>query len=59
MAAGDSAEDVAATIVHAAQDRSPQLRYPSGKAARQTSFARRFLPRPLFDRTLRKQFGLA
>jgi short-subunit dehydrogenase len=59
MAEGDSAEDVAATILAAAQDRSPRLRYPSGKAARQTSFARRFLPRPLFDRTLRKQFNIA
>lgn len=59
MAAGDSAEDVASTIVAAARDRSPRLRYPSGKAARQTSFARRFLPRSLFDRTLRKQFNIA
>lgn len=59
MAAGDTAEDVAATIVDAARDRSPRLRYPSGKAARQTSFARRFLPRSLFDRTLRKQFNIA
>ena len=59
MAAGDTAEDVAATIVTAAQDRAPRLRYPSGKAARQTSFARRFLPRGLFDRTLRKQFNIA
>lgn len=59
MAVGDTAEDVAATILAAAQDRSPRLRYPSGKAARQTSFARRFLPRSLFDRTLRKQFNIA
>ena len=59
MAAGDTAEDVAATIVTAAQDQTPRLRYPSGKAARQTSFARRFLPRGLFDRTLRKQFNIA
>jgi NAD(P)-dependent dehydrogenase (short-subunit alcohol dehydrogenase family) len=59
MANGDSAEDVGATILAAAQDRSPRLRYPSGKAARQTSFARRFLPRSLFDRTLRKQFNIA
>lgn len=59
MAAGDTAEDVAATIVAAAQDRVPRPRYPSGKAARQTSFARRFLPRSFFDKTLRKQFGLA
>lgn len=59
MAAGDTAEDVAATILAAAQDRHPRLRYPSGKAARQTSFARRFLPRAVFDRTLRKQFNIA
>lgn len=59
MAAGDTAEDVAATILAAAQDRAPRLRYPSGKAARQTSFARRFLPRSFFDRTLRKQFNIA
>lgn len=59
MAAGDTAEDVAATILAAAQDKAPRLRYPSGKAARQTSFARRFLPRALFDRTLRKQFNIA
>jgi short-subunit dehydrogenase len=59
MAAGDTAEEVAATILGAAQDRAPKLRYPSGKAARQTSLARRFLPRALFDRTLRKQFNIA
>ena len=59
MAAGDTAEDVAATVLAAAQDRTPRLRYPSGKAARQTAFARRFLPRSVFDRTLRKQFNIA
>lgn len=59
MAAGDTPEDVAATIVAAAQDGAPRLRYPSGKAARQTSFARRYLPRGLFDRSLRKQFNIA
>ena len=59
MAGGDTPEDVAATIVAAAQDQVPRLRYPSGKAARQTSFARRFLPRSFFDQTLRKQFNIA
>ncbi len=59
MAVGDTADDVAATILTAAQARTPRLRYPSGKAARQTSFARRFLPRALFDRILRKQFNIA
>lgn len=59
MAGGDTAEDVAATIVKAAQASKPRLRYPSGKEARQTAFARRFLPRGLFDRILRKQFNIA
>jgi NAD(P)-dependent dehydrogenase (short-subunit alcohol dehydrogenase family) len=59
MAAGDTAEDVAGTIMQAVRDTAPRLRYPSGKAAKQTSFARRFLPRSFFDRTLRKQFKLA
>jgi hypothetical protein len=30
-----------------------------GKAARQVAFARRFVPRALFDKILRSQFGLA
>lgn len=59
MAAADTAESVAETIVKAATIRKPLLRYPSGKAARQVAFARRFLPRSLFDKILRSQFGLA
>lgn len=59
MATADTAETAAETIVLAALDKSPLLRYPSGKTARQVSFARRFLPRALFDKILRKQFGLA
>jgi short-subunit dehydrogenase len=59
MAVADTAESVAETIVLAASTKTPRLRYPSGKAARQVAFARRFLPRSLFDRILRSQFGLA
>lgn len=59
MADAATAEDVAATIVAAARDPSPRLRYPAGKQARQTAFARRFLPRAVFDRTLRRQFNIA
>jgi len=59
MTVADTAESVADTIVSAACDRVPRLRYPSGKAARQGAFARRFLPRALFDKVLHKQFGLA
>ncbi len=58
MAVADTAESVAETIVLAASDKTPHLHYPSGKAARQVAFARRFLPRSLFDKILRKQFGL-
>lgn len=59
MATADTAESVAETIVLAALDKKPQLRYPSGKAAKQGAFARRFLPRSLFDKVLHQQFGLA
>jgi short-subunit dehydrogenase len=52
MAVADTAESVAETIVRAAGDRS-------GKAAQQVAFARRFVPRALFDKILRSQFGLA
>jgi short-subunit dehydrogenase len=58
MAAADTAESVAETIALAARDRAPRLRYPSGKAARRAAFARRFLPRSVFDKSLRAQFGL-
>ncbi|MDA9509391.1 short-chain dehydrogenase [Bradyrhizobium sp. CCBAU 11386] len=59
MAVADTAESVAETIVQAARDKTPRLRYPSGKAARKAAFARRFVPRALFDKILRSQFGLA
>lgn len=59
MTVADTAESVAETIVLAAGDETPRLRYPSGKTARQVAFARRFLPRSLFDKVLRSQFGLA
>lgn len=58
MSEADSAESVAETIVQAASEKTPRLRYPSGKVARQGAFARRFLPRGLFDKILHKQFGL-
>jgi len=59
MSAADTAESVAETIVRAARDKTPRLRYPTGKAARQVAFVRRFVPRSLFDKMLRSQFGLA
>lgn len=59
MAAADTSESVSETILRAATDRTPKLRYPSGKLARQGAFARRFVPSALFDKALHKQFGLA
>jgi short-subunit dehydrogenase len=59
MAVADAAESVAETIVKAACDKRPRLRYPSGKVARQVAFARRYLPRVLFDKIPRSQFGLS
>lgn len=59
MAAADTSESVADTILLAARDKTPRLRYPSGKLARQGAFARRFLPRAMFDKAIHKQFGLA
>lgn len=58
MKAADTAQSVADTILRAATDKAPKLRYPSGKVAQQGAFARRFLPRGLFDKVLHKQFGL-
>lgn len=57
MAAADSAESVAETIVHAVGDKKPRHRYPSGKVARQGAFPRRFLPRSLFDKILHANSG--
>jgi short-subunit dehydrogenase len=58
MIIGDPPEVVADTVVLAATDAHPKRRYAAGKAAKQVSFARRFVPATMFDKTLRKQFGL-
>ena len=59
MAQADTPDSVAKTIVAAAVDPQSHLRYPSGKVAKQGAFARRFLPRSFFDKTLHEQFGLS
>lgn len=58
MRAADTPHSVAETIVRAATAAAPKLRYASGASARQGAFARRFLPRRLFDKILHAQFGL-
>ena len=58
LATGDDPSVVAQTIVRAAKDGSPRLRYPSGKTAKQVSLLRRLVPSRMFDKSLRKQLGL-
>ena len=49
---------VAAVVLEALTSRSPRLRYPAGREAKFLSLLRKFAPSGLFDRGLRKQFGL-
>jgi short-subunit dehydrogenase len=58
LATGDDPSVVAQTILRAAREDTPRLRYPVGKAARQISLLRRFVPSRMFDKSLRKQMGL-
>jgi NAD(P)-dependent dehydrogenase (short-subunit alcohol dehydrogenase family) len=58
MKTADSPEIVAERVVEAATAKSPHLRYTCGKAARQVSVLRRFVPERMFDKSLRKQMGL-
>jgi len=58
MPTADLPEVVARVVVGAATDPRPKRRYTAGKAARQVSMLRRFVPADLFDKSLRKQFRL-
>lgn len=53
---GDDPTVVAKAIVAAATDKTPKLRYPAG-SARQLSALRRFAPRGVFDKQLRKSLA--
>ena len=55
---GDAPKVVADTVVKAATDAVPKLRYAAGKQSLQVSFLRRFVPASAFDKSLRKQNGL-
>lgn len=59
LATGDDPSVVAQTILRAASDAAPRQRYPAGKAAKQISLLRRFVPAKMFDSSLRKQMGLS
>jgi NAD(P)-dependent dehydrogenase (short-subunit alcohol dehydrogenase family) len=58
MKTADSPELVADAVVKAATAANPQRRYTAGKAARQISLLRRFVPASAFDKSLRKQMRL-
>src|SRR6266566_4116827 len=54
MAGGDDPATVAKSIVAAATDPKPKLRYTAGSTARGVSALRRFVPAWAFDRQIRK-----
>ena len=54
MEGGDDPATVAKTIVAAATDSKPKLRYTAGSTARRVSALRRFVPAWAFDRQIRK-----
>jgi short-subunit dehydrogenase len=56
---GDEPSVVGETIVTAATDRRPKLRYPAGNLARRVSKLRRYAPSALFNRQIRKINKLA
>jgi short-subunit dehydrogenase len=58
MKTADTPELIASAVVKAATETNPQCRYTAGRAARQVSLLRRFVPRSAFDRSLRKQMRL-
>jgi NAD(P)-dependent dehydrogenase (short-subunit alcohol dehydrogenase family) len=58
MKAADSPELVASAVVKASTAANPNRRYAAGRAARQVSLLRRFVPESAFDRSLRKQMRL-
>jgi len=58
MSKADAPELVGAAVVKAATAARPEQRYTAGKAARQVSLLRRFVPAAAFDKSLRKQLRL-
>lgn len=50
---------VAEKVVKAATDKEPTLRYTPGKMAGRLRLMRRFIPEKAFDKSFRKQMGVA
>jgi NAD(P)-dependent dehydrogenase (short-subunit alcohol dehydrogenase family) len=59
IAKGEDPVRVASVVLEVLRSRTHRLRYLAGREARFTNMLRKFLPSTLFDRGLRKQFGLA
>jgi NAD(P)-dependent dehydrogenase (short-subunit alcohol dehydrogenase family) len=58
MKTADTPDLVASAVVNAATEPTPRGRYTAGRAARQISLLRRFVPASAFDKSLRKQMRL-
>ena len=58
MKTADTPELVASAVVNASTEANPRRRYTAGRAARQISLLRRFVPESAFDKSLRKQMRL-
>jgi NAD(P)-dependent dehydrogenase (short-subunit alcohol dehydrogenase family) len=58
MKTADTPELVASAVVKASTELNPRRRYTAGRAARQISMLRRFVPASAFDKSLRKQMRL-
>ena len=58
MKTADAPELVASAVVKASTELNPRGRYTAGRAARQISLLRRFVPTAAFDKSLRKQMRL-
>lgn len=59
IAAGDPVEAVADKVVQAATEKAPSIRYTPGKMAGRLRLMRRFVPEKTFDKSFRKQMGVA
>src|ERR1700758_263872 len=59
IANGNDPRKVASVVLEALTSRSPRQVYLAGRDARMVSLARKFAPSGMFDKGLRRQFGLA
>lgn len=58
IAAGDPVEAVAAKVVQAATDKTPQIRYTPGNIAGRFRLMRRYVPEKMFEKSFRKQMNV-